>query len=60
MTQPVYGSYVIGRWWFFVVLNGSEYTISRAFDCTLPDGVAAIFRALLEVKVYISALFAEL
>ena len=60
LTQPVYGSYVIGRWWFFVVLNGSEYTISRAFDCTLPDGVAAIFRALLEVKVYISALFAEL
>ena len=60
LTQPIYGSYVIGRLWFFVILNGNEYTISRAFDCTLPDGVEAIFRALLEVKVYISALFAEL
>ena len=60
LVQPIYGSYVIGRLWFFVILNGNEYTISRAFDCTLPDGVDAIYRALLEVKSYISALHAEL
>ena len=60
LTQPVYGSYVIGRLWFFVILNGREYTISRAYDCTLPDGVEVIFRALLEVKAYITALHAEL
>ena len=59
LTQPIYGTYVIGRLWFFVVLNGNEYTISRAFDCTLPDGVAAIFNALLQVKLYIEDLYAE-
>ena len=60
LTQPVYGSYVIGRLWFFVLLNGKEYTISRAYDCTLPDGVDVIFRALLQVKMYIVALHEEM
>ena len=60
LTQPVYGSYVIGRLWFFVVLNGNEYTISRAFDCTQPDGIGTIFNALLQVKLYIQDLYSEL
>ena len=60
LTQPVYGSYVLGRFWFFVVLNGEEYTISRAYDVTQPDGIRVILSALLQVKQYIRDLFAEM
>ena len=60
LTQPIYGTYVIGRFWFFVLLNGAEYTISRAYDCTLVDGIQVIISALVEVKAYINALHAEL
>lgn len=59
LVQPVYGSYVLGRFWFFVVLNGGTYTISRAFDCTREEGIEAIFSALLQVRLYIEDLAKE-
>jgi len=59
LTQPIYGTYVLGRFWFFVILNGNEYTISKAFDSTDKNGVESIFFALLQVKVYIDALYEE-
>lgn len=34
---PMYGVYVIGRLWFFVVLSGDTYMESRAFDATQDD-----------------------
>jgi hypothetical protein len=30
--DPIYGCYVHGRMWFFVVLKGLNYEISRSFD----------------------------
>jgi len=33
----MYGSYVIGRQWFFVVLENNSYTVSPAFDITQED-----------------------
>jgi len=60
LTQPVYGSYVLGRFWFFVVLNGEEYTISRAFDATQEDDFPIIFRSLHAVRLYIAELFSEM
>ena len=32
--KPLYGGYVIGRNWFFGVLEGKNYTISNAFNAT--------------------------
>lgn len=58
LTQPVYGTYVIGRWWFFVILNGQDYTISPSFDCTKAAEVQASW-ALLQVRVYVEALHLE-
>ncbi len=49
---PLYGCYITGRFWYFVVLHGQEYAVSRAYDATQPD-VYAIFRALREAKAYI-------
>ncbi len=33
----LYGSYVIGRSWYFVILAGKEYAVSPAFDTTQDD-----------------------
>ena len=44
-----YGCYVIGRYWFFVVFNGTEYAVSRSYDATQPD-LFTIFNAICEIK----------
>ena len=35
--RTMYGSYVVGRQWFFIVLKENTYTISRAHDITQDD-----------------------
>jgi len=32
--KPVYGVYVVGRNWFFMILQGKEYAISNAYKAT--------------------------
>ena len=46
---PVYGGYVRGRDWFFMVLEGKEYAISRQFDASEED-LFDIFRILKALK----------
>ena len=50
--QPVYGCYVVGRLWFFVVLDGKDYAVSHAYDSAQQD-VYDVFAALREAKNYI-------
>lgn len=50
--QPVYGAYVIGRNWFFLVLNGDEYCISKVFAAS-NDEIIDIYRILINMKVII-------
>lgn len=45
LKHPVYGCYVLGRNWFFVVLTGTDYAISDAFIATQSD-LLTIFQAL--------------
>ena len=44
---PRYGAYIHGRNWFFVVLQGSEYAVSNAFNATEDDifRIASILKA---------------
>lgn len=49
---PLYGTYVVGRFWFFVVLDGNKYSRSLAYDATQND-LNAIFCILQKVKEYI-------
>jgi PD-(D/E)XK nuclease superfamily len=42
---PILGSYVIGRLWFFVVLDGNNYARSLAFDASR-EGIYDIFSFL--------------
>ena len=53
--NPVYGCYVLGRSWFFVVLNHNEYAVSRAYDASQPD-IYVIIAILRKVKEYIQAM----
>ncbi len=48
-NQPLYGCYVMGRLWFFVVLEGIDYSTSLAFDAT-KDEIKEIFGILKNTK----------
>ena len=49
---PLYGTYVIGRFFFFVVLHEKKYAVSLAYDATQED-IYQIFCIFKEVKKYI-------
>ncbi len=51
--QTLYGGYVIGRQWFFLVLAENVYSLSKGFEATQED-VFEIVRILKQVKVYIA------
>ena len=44
-NNPIYGCYIIGRSWYFMVLLGKEYAISNVFTCT-DEELYDIFRIL--------------
>jgi hypothetical protein len=46
--EPLCGSYIIGRDWFFVMLLDKKYVVSRAFDSTQEDifQIVAILRRM--------------
>ena len=49
---PLYGCYVVGRLYFFVVLDGQEYSVSSAYDAS-KDDIMTIFRMFRFVKRHI-------
>jgi hypothetical protein len=55
-THPLYGCYVIGRMWFFVLLDGDTYSVSRSYDATHEDDLTDIYCILQECKNYIDLL----
>lgn len=46
---PILGAYIVGRNWFFVVLNNNEYAVSKEFDATDED-IFQIFATLQKSK----------
>jgi hypothetical protein len=51
--NPIYGCYVLGENWHFVVLENNEYSISDAFRAT-QDDIFTIFRMLRRIKDYVT------
>jgi hypothetical protein len=51
--KPVYGAYIIGRNWFFVVLHHKNYCISNAYNATETDDLHAILLILRKLKTII-------
>ncbi len=51
--KPLYGAYIIGRHWYFMVLENKNYSISNAFDCTEKDDLYKIIAILRKFRVII-------
>lgn len=51
--KPVYGCYLIGRLWHFVVLNGKEYSISQGNIASTTQGITEIYTTLVNMKTII-------
>jgi len=54
-AHPIYGAYVMGRLWIFVVLYGNSYAVSLAYDAT-KEAIYDIFRILTKTKAIITEL----
>ncbi len=52
-SQPLYGVYVIGQLWYFIVLDGNNYAISRSLDAIREIDLFKIFSMLKQCKKYI-------
>ncbi|MEM7532196.1 MAG: hypothetical protein AAF639_08470 [Chloroflexota bacterium] len=51
--NPLYGAYVVGRMWYFVVLEGKTYTVHRGFNASSQEieqilGVLKNTRSIIE------------
>jgi hypothetical protein len=51
--KPIYGCYVQGRFWFFSVLMGNEYVISKSFDSTDSESILKIVYILRKLNTII-------
>lgn len=52
-NMPIYGCYVQGRFWFFSVLDGKQYTISKGFDSSELEDLQKIIFILKKVNLII-------
>lgn len=43
---PIYGAYVIGRYWYFAALEGDNYNFSEGFISTKKSDLISIFKIL--------------
>jgi hypothetical protein len=57
VSKPIYGCYVNGRDWYFMVLLGKEYSISQDFSATTND-IFKIFATLKALKEIVTELTA--
>jgi hypothetical protein len=56
VQYPLYGCYVVGRNWFFLVLDGSIYAESKQYAASDDDDILNIYSILCEAKVIITRL----
>jgi hypothetical protein len=53
IEHPLYGTYVRGSSWQFVVLENNQYAVSKSFDALEEDELFKIFSILKRCKSYI-------
>lgn len=53
---PIYGAYVMGRYWHFVVLEGDSYTVHPGLNAATLDDLTVIYGTLKHTKTLIDAL----
>ena len=48
--KPIYGCYVMGEMWYFMLLNGREYAIDKGLNALKSDELEKIYLILKKVK----------
>lgn len=48
--RPIFGAYVTGKDWYFVVLDGRHYSVSRPYQANEFQDFEVIFKCLKEIK----------
>jgi hypothetical protein len=48
--KPMYGCTVVGKYWEFLLLEGTTYCTSKTYDCTEPDELLQIIAILRKFK----------
>jgi hypothetical protein len=48
--QPMFGGYVVGRFWFFAIIEGKNYSLSHAFDITKTEDLEQVIFCLRAIK----------
>jgi len=56
--NPIYGAYVLGRYWHFVLLAGAVYTVHPGLNAAAPDDLPVILATLKQTKTFINELIA--
>jgi hypothetical protein len=51
--KPIYGCYVQGRFWFFALLEGKKYVVSKGFDSSEMDDVQKVIFILRRLNEFI-------
>lgn len=46
---PLYGAYVFGRYWYFVILDDDKYVISRSYDAS-EEPIYEVYKILRKLK----------
>ena len=49
-NKPLFGSWIQGRFWYFTVLSGNDYCVSKPFDATDNDALLKIVSILRKLK----------
>jgi hypothetical protein len=52
-NQPLYGVYILGKFWQFVVLDQNQYAVSQSFDTVQEDELFKVYSILKRCKSYI-------
>ncbi len=56
---PVYGAYIVGKQWHFMILEGKTYTVSNAYVATRDD-IFDIFKILKNLKTTITEILKKM
>jgi hypothetical protein len=51
--KPIYGCYVQGRFWFFALLEGKKYIVSKGFDSSEKDDIQKVIFILRTLNEFI-------
>ena len=58
--RPMYGVYITGKFWQFIVLNENQYSVSVSFDATKKEELFKILSILKRCKTYIEEMILNL